>query len=137
MRRPEGFRVQLMDGAVMFREGEPRRSPLHSAGELTPCGMIEHTHGETRFAREGVPPLGGPCIPASAADLTDAAASPVVLAREAPGSSTTAEGDRAMAGSIRLNRIIELLEQGQAVFSCGTPNGNFGRSRRWGSPPTI
>jgi 4-hydroxy-2-oxoheptanedioate aldolase len=31
-----------------------------------------------------------------------------------------------MAGSIRLNKVIELLEHGQAVFSCGTiPNGNF------------
>ena len=31
-----------------------------------------------------------------------------------------------MAGNGRLNKVIELLEQGQAVFSCGTiPNGNF------------
>ena len=31
-----------------------------------------------------------------------------------------------MAGTRRLNNVIELLEQGQAVFSCGTiPNGNF------------
>jgi 4-hydroxy-2-oxoheptanedioate aldolase len=31
-----------------------------------------------------------------------------------------------MAGNRRLNKVIELLEQGQAVFSCGTiPNGNF------------
>ena len=31
-----------------------------------------------------------------------------------------------MAGKVRLNKVIELLEQGQAVFSCGTvPNGNF------------
>jgi 4-hydroxy-2-oxoheptanedioate aldolase len=31
-----------------------------------------------------------------------------------------------MAGSVRLNKVIELLEHGQAVFSCGTiPNGNF------------
>ena len=31
-----------------------------------------------------------------------------------------------MAGKVRLNKVIELLEHGQAVFSCGTvPNGNF------------
>jgi 2-keto-3-deoxy-L-rhamnonate aldolase RhmA len=31
-----------------------------------------------------------------------------------------------MAGKVRLNKVIELLERGQAVFSCGTvPNGNF------------
>jgi 4-hydroxy-2-oxoheptanedioate aldolase len=31
-----------------------------------------------------------------------------------------------MAGNVRLNKVIELLEHGQAVFSCGTiPNGNF------------
>jgi hypothetical protein len=31
-----------------------------------------------------------------------------------------------MAGKVRLNKVIKLLEHGQAVFSCGTvPNGNF------------
>ena len=31
-----------------------------------------------------------------------------------------------MTEKVRLNKVIELLEQGQAVFSCGTvPNGNF------------
>ena len=28
--------------------------------------------------------------------------------------------------NVRLNKVIELLERGQAVFSCGTvPNGNY------------
>src|SRR6266446_1451814 len=31
-----------------------------------------------------------------------------------------------MAGTVRLNTVIDLLERGQAVLSCGTiPNGNF------------
>jgi hypothetical protein len=31
-----------------------------------------------------------------------------------------------MADNGRLNKVIDLLEHGQAVFSCGTiPNGNF------------
>jgi 4-hydroxy-2-oxoheptanedioate aldolase len=31
-----------------------------------------------------------------------------------------------MAAKVRLNKVIELLERGQAVFSCGTvPNGNY------------
>jgi 4-hydroxy-2-oxoheptanedioate aldolase len=31
-----------------------------------------------------------------------------------------------MGGTVRLNKVIDLLEHGQAVFSCGTiPNGNF------------
>src|SRR5262245_28257399 len=41
------------------------------------------------------------------------------LARKTVGGNT-------MAGKVRLNKVIELLERGQAVFSCGTvPNGNY------------
>ena len=41
-----------------------------------------------------------------------------------------------MADNRRLNKVIDLLEHGHAVFSCGTiPNGTLRRSRRWGSQP--
>jgi len=49
-----------------------------------------------------------------------------MLVCHCPEGGETVEGGDTMAGKVRLNKVIELLERGQAVFSCGTvPNGNF------------
>src|SRR4051794_20222443 len=80
--------------------------------------------GEGRLA--GVSPLGGACVPLSSRLDRRRRVAHDADGTEEPGSTTTAEGDTTMAGKVRLNKVIELLEQGQAVFSCGTvPNGNF------------